>query len=147
MKKILLALLLAISFSSNAQITEDSIKSVVNKMFTAMLQADGKMFAECFTDSAILQTIDTKNGVSIKTDQLAKFATMVNGLKKNIADERIRFEAIHIDADLASVWTPYTFYYNGKISHCGVNSFQLVRLNGSWKIQYIIDTRRKDGCL
>ena len=140
-------MLLAISFSSNAQTTEDSIKSVVNKMFTAMLQADGKMFAECFADSAILQTIDTKNGVSIKTDQLAKFATMVNGLKKNIADERIRFEAIHIDADLASVWTPYTFYYIGKISHCGVNSFQLVRLKGSWKIQYIIDTRRKDGCL
>jgi hypothetical protein len=63
-----------------------------------------------------------------------------------VADERITFETIKIDGPLAVAWTPYKFYYEGKFSHCGVNSFQLVRLNGAWKIQYLIDTRRRTGC-
>jgi hypothetical protein len=37
----------------------------------------------------------------------------------------------------------YTFYLNGDESHTGTNSFQLVRTSEGWKIQYIIDTRRK----
>lgn len=111
-----------------------------------MLMADGQMLSECFADSAILQTIDTKKGVVVKTDAISNFAKLVTGLKKNSADERITFKTVQIDADLASVWTSYKFYYNGNFSHCGVNSFQLVRMNGIWKIQYLIDTRRKDGC-
>ena len=66
---------------------------------------------------------------------------------KNSLEERITFSSIHIDGNLASVWTPYQFYFQGKFSHCGVNSFQMVKENGEWKIQYIIDTRRKDNCI
>lgn len=44
------------------------------------------------------------------------------------------------------VWAPYQFYYKGKFSHCGADSFQLVRINGKWKIQYLVDTRRSQGC-
>ncbi|WP_238584548.1 hypothetical protein [Chryseobacterium sp. Leaf180] len=65
---------------------------------------------------------------------------------KGKIDEQIEFSSIQIDGDLASVFTPYQFYYEGKLAHCGANSFQLVRKNGIWKIQYLIDTRRKDKC-
>ena len=75
------------------------------------------------------------------------FVKQISTLPKDSADERISFDAIKIDDALASVWTPYQFFYAGKFSHCGVNSFQLVRLNGIWKIQYLIDTRRRNGCL
>jgi len=146
-KYALLSLCFLLSLFCEAQTSEDSVKAVVNKMFSAMWQADGKLLAECFADSAILQTIDTKNGVRVKTDSVVNFIKIVSGLKKNMADERIVFGAIHIDGNLASIWTPYSFYYDGKFSHCGVNSFQMVRLNGIWKIQYLIDTRRKNGCL
>jgi hypothetical protein len=71
----------------------------------------------------------------------------VSKLPKGAADERISFETIRIDGPLAIVWTPYKFYFNGQFSHCGVNSFHLVRLNGSWKIHFLIDTRRKEPCL
>jgi len=53
---------------------------------------------------------------------------------------------IKIDGPLAFVWAPYNFFYKGKFSHCGVDCFAMVRMNGSWKIQYIIDTRRKNAC-
>ena len=61
-------------------------------------------------------------------------------------DERILDFQIKVDGTLASAWTPYEFYANDTFSHCGVNSFQLVKKSGGWKIVYIIDTRRKEGC-
>ena len=64
----------------------------------------------------------------------------------NAADERIAFDGIKIDGPMATAWTPYNFYFNGKFSHCGVNNFVLVKQDNGWKIQYIIDTRRRQGC-
>ncbi len=47
---------------------------------------------------------------------------------------------------MANVWAPYEFYLNNDFSHCGVNSFQLFFDGIQWKIIYLIDTRRKQGC-
>ena len=52
-----------------------------------------------------------------------------------------------IDDGIASVWTPYELYFENKFSHCGVNSFQLIQVQGEWKISMITDTRRKVGCI
>lgn len=128
--------------------SEDSVKIAVNKLFEGMKEADGAKVRAAFADSAVLQTIaKNKEGkIIIRNEAIAGFADFISKQKPGVADERIEFETIKIDGPLATVWTPYKFYYNGNFSHCGVNSFQLVRLNGEWKIQYIIDTRRKDGC-
>jgi len=101
-----------------------------------------------FADSAILQTIvNAKSGKTIiRNDAVAGFIEFVGKQTRGAADEQISFGSIKIDGDLASVWTPYKFFYNGAFSHCGVNSFQLVRLNNQWKVQYLIDTRRKNNC-
>jgi len=58
-------------------------------------------------------------------------------------DERVTIGELLIDNQLASVWTPYQFYYKEQYSHQGANSFQLVKGVDGWKIQYLIDTRRK----
>lgn len=133
----------------NAQETElNLVKTTINTLFLGMRNSDSVMLKSCFTDSAILQTITNKNGnVLVKTEDVLNFLKTISSLPKGFADERISFENIKIDNELASVWAPYQFFANGKFSHCGVNSFQLVKVNGFWKIQYIIDTRRKENCL
>ena len=132
----------------HAQTTEDSIKTTINTLFAAMKNGNGAAFKDVFSDSAILQTITrNKEGkMLVRTENVSEFAGFVSKLKKDSADERISFETIKIDGPLAVVWTPYNFFYNGSFSHCGVNSFQLVRFEGVWKIQYLIDTRRRAGC-
>ena len=145
MKKILFVL--SIQFLAgvvSAQTAEDSVKAVVNKLFAAMKQSDAKSLQECFADSAILQTI-TRSG-KIRNDAVKDFISQISSLPKDSADERIMFDVVKVDDGLAIAWTPYQFYFDGKFSHCGVNSFQLVRFNGVWKIQYLIDTRRRAGC-
>lgn len=133
----------------NAQQKElELVKNTISTMFLGMKNSDSVLVKSCFTDSAILQTISNKNNiVEIKNENISKFLQTISSLPKGFADERISFKNIKIDNDLASVWTPYQFFANGKFSHCGVNSFQLVKLKGLWKIQYIIDTRRKENCL
>ena len=131
-----------------AQSTEDSVKATINNLFAAMKNADQSLFKTVFSDNAILQTIsrDKEGKTVVNSESIQEFGDFIGKLKKDSADERISFETIKIDGPLAMAWTPYNFYFNGKFSHCGVNSFQLVRLNGDWKIQYIIDTRRRAGC-
>ena len=130
----------------NAQTAEDSVKQTVNSMFAAMKNANSKLLLSAFADSAILQTIvqDKQGKVSIRTEDIREFADFVGKQPAGNADERITFASISLDGNLASVWTPYRFYFEGKFSHCGANSFQLARINNEWKIQYLVDTRRKN---
>ncbi|MBT8322548.1 MAG: nuclear transport factor 2 family protein, partial [Eudoraea sp.] len=61
-------------------------------------------------------------------------------------EERIHSYQISIDGPMANAWTPYEFWLNDQFSHCGVNSFQLINDGSSWKIIYLIDTRRREDC-
>jgi Putative lumazine-binding len=143
-----LSLTILLINAGKAQSTEDSVKAAVNNMFTAMRNADSASLVNSFSETAVLQTISrNKEGKTmVRTEIISGFGSSIGKLPKGDADERITFGAVHIDGPMASVWTPYEFYFKGNFSHCGVNSFQLVRINGVWKIQYIIDTRRKDNC-
>ena len=144
----LLLILTLINLKSYAQTPEEAVKQPIRALFDAMRTSDTTLLASAFAPNAIMQTIvKTKDGgVAVRTEELKKFISFVGQPHADVYDERIFFDAIKIDGDLAIAWTPYKFYAGDKFSHCGVNSFQLVRLNGAWKIQYIIDTRRKEGC-
>jgi hypothetical protein len=145
---ILLTMLFFIGGPVAAQTAEDSVKATINKMFAGMKNADGSLLKASFSDSVIFQSIarNKEGNIIIRNESAADFISSISKLAPGDADERITFETIKVDGPLAIAWTPYQFYYKGQFSHCGVNSFQLVRMNGEWKIQYIIDTRRKAGC-
>ena len=84
--------------------------------------------------------------MSVRSEAVNNFIAAVTKPHEEVYDERITFDLIRVDDGLAIAWTPYKFYVGEKFSHCGINSFQLVRLDGEWKIQYIIDTRKREGC-
>lgn len=133
---------------ANAQSAEDSVRNVINKMFTGMREADTAMIKSCFADSMIMQTIsrNKEGNLIVRNESPSGFISFIAKEAKGNADERISFETVKIDGPLAMAWTPYIFFYKGQFSHCGVNSFQLIRFNGEWKIQYLVDTRRRQGC-
>lgn len=141
--RILLFIILPVfAFSQTSE--ENLVKATVNQLFTGMKTSDSVLIKKSFSKNAVLQTI-TKTG-EVKNENIKDFAISIAKAEKQSLDERITFSNILIDGNLASVWTPYEFYYKGQFSHCGVNSFQLVKSNNEWKIQYTIDTRRKHNC-
>ncbi|MEY2834455.1 MAG: hypothetical protein RLZZ557_117 [Bacteroidota bacterium] len=125
-----------------------AVKAIIQQLFDGMRNADSISIASVFAPNAIMQTIvvDKDGNTSVRQDKVANFVSFVGKQAKGAADEQITFETIKIDGALAIVWTPYRFVYNGQFSHCGVNSFTLVKLPDGWKINYLIDTRRKSGC-
>jgi hypothetical protein len=146
LKKVFFTLLIVAAFTSTstAQTAADSIKAVINKTFEGMKEGDTVKIKECFTDGAFLQTFKrTKDGgLNLTNETVSDFCKAIASLPKGAADEQIFFEQIKMDGRMAAVWTPFKLYINGKFYSCGVNSFQLVKLDKEWKIQYIIDTRK-----
>lgn len=149
MRRLLLSiLLLGTGASLHAQTQEDAIKATIRQLFTAMLNADSAAIAGCFAPGAQLQSVaeDKAGHETVHTMPINEFASHIAKLPANAADERIVFGSLLLDGRLASVWVPYRFYFKGQFSHCGVDSFQMVKFPDGWKIQYLIDTRRKDNC-
>jgi hypothetical protein len=142
---ILFIVFMALAGVTQAQTTEDSVKATINRLFEGMKKADTTVLKSAFTDDPILHTVATnkKKKVYVRVEKFNDFVKISGQQKEGEADERVQFETIRIDGPLAMVWAPYEFYYKGKFRHCGVNSFQLVRLEDGWKINYLIDTRRK----
>jgi len=147
MKSILLILTI-ISTTALAQNDEFAVKEVINRLFEGMKSSDTSLIRSVFSDKSILQTVikNREGKVSIVNEPLDSFLTAIIKPHTEPYDERIIFDVVKIDGDLAMIWAPYKFYVGDKFSHCGVNSFQLVKIKSEWKIQYLIDTRRRDGC-
>lgn len=147
-RKLLFSILTLFTLKSMAQDDETAIKTVINNMFDGMRKTDSVLIRSSFAPKAILQTIaKTKEGkISVRREVLDSFIIAVTRPHKEVYDERIIFDLVKVDAELAIAWTPYQFFIDEKFSHCGVNSFQLVKIEGQWKIQYLIDTRRRQDC-
>ena len=86
------------------------------------------------------------NGMLVNEDSSKLIQAIANRPADQKWDERLLDYNIQIDGTMAHVWTPYEFWFNDQFSHCGVNSFQLFNDSGNWKIIYLIDTRRREGC-
>lgn len=144
----LLVILTFLTLNAGAQDETEAVKGTINRLFDGMRKGDSTLLLQAFAPNAILQSVgQNREGITvIRTDSVAAFARQIGTPHTEAYDEQIQFGAVHIDGNMASVWTPYKFYLGEKFSHCGVNSFQLVKLNGTWKIQYLVDTRRRQGC-
>lgn len=150
MKRSLYILLLLLSFHINAQ-TEDekAAKQAVIQFFEGFHKKDSLLMQEVVHKDIRLQTTFTnKKGETVLRNVNAKgfIKAVVSRADSPTWDERISSYNVQVDGTMANVWTPYEFWLDGKFLHCGVNSFQLFKDNGKWKIIYLIDTRRKKGC-
>ena len=104
---------------------------------------------ELMYDSVKMQSIGTdKEGiVQLSTSSFDSFLKSIAGIPENVNfEERILDYQTRSDALMANVWTPYEFYINSELSHCGVNNFQMIWDEDSWKIFYIVDTRNRQSC-
>lgn len=134
--------------TSLAQSEEEAVKATIMTLFDGMREADSTKVHSVFIDDVRMQTIapGRNNEIALQTGDLQRFLTSVGTPHDRVYDERILDYQIKIDGAMASVWTPYKFYLGDQFSHCGVNSFQLMKGTEGWKIIYLVDTRRRGNC-
>lgn len=151
LKRVLFIFLFGISSTLIGQENHEelAIKKVIKTFFKGLHTGDSTLMKTTLHEDIKIQTTSTnKKGLHIlDTDSKIKLLTSVANKKpEHIYLEKLLSFDIKIDGNLASVWTPYEFYFNEKFSHCGANSFQLFNNNGNWQIIYLVDMRRRKNC-
>lgn len=151
MKKILLmfSLIAALSISAFAQKSNDEKEAlaVINKLWEAMTAHKPAEIVGLHTAEAQLVAImKNKEGKSVTRSFKAEDFSKNFAEKKAEILEDMYAPKVEVTGDFAQVWGRYVFFVNSKISHCGVNSFHLVRSDTGWKIAGAASTMEPQGC-
>lgn len=152
MSRIITMLLLFVATQAvNAQqeAEEKAIKKVIGTFFDGLYKGDSLIMKTVLHKDLKTQTTYTNRQGEDKVVSQNRKDLLTGVSKKNpsdVYDEKLLSYTIRLDGNLASVWTPYEFYLNGKFRHCGANSFQLFKNNGKWEIIYLVDSRRRGSC-
>ncbi|MEE9408865.1 MAG: nuclear transport factor 2 family protein [Polaribacter sp.] len=145
----LIAFVYSIALSAQKNTEEVAVKKVIETFFEGLHKGDSTVMKSTLHKELKIQTTSTnKEGVkNLKTETRKELLiNIANKEPTHIYLEKLLSYDIKIDGNLASVWTPYEFYFNGNFSHCGANSFQLFNNNGAWQIIYLVDMRRRENC-
>ena len=147
-KFLILAVMLSYSIISFSQSNDRAvILETVQKFFDSIE----------FRDKQLLESILVPNSLNISARELddgeAQFNVMsydevVTALTRpgRNAKERSWDETVLIQGNIAVVWTPYDFHVDGVFSHCGIDSFQLIKQDGQWLISNSSWTLETENC-
>ncbi|CAN5870818.1 nuclear transport factor 2 family protein [soil metagenome] len=143
----LLLILLAFPSSALAQSAEQEVMATVQRLFDGMRAGDSTVVRSVFHPSARLVSVGMREGAPVlREDAIDAFVAAVGTPHDEVWDERIWNTQVRVDGNLATAWMDYAFYLGERLSHCGVNAFQLFRGPEGWRIIQIADTRRREGC-
>ncbi|TCK69013.1 putative lumazine-binding protein [Winogradskyella wandonensis] len=151
MKKQILTLITLMAFLvGSAQNSEEAdVKQTIIDFFDAFHKQDTVKLKSMAKGNITMQSISVTKEGKTRLDENDYYAFIKNiaGIPKDKTfEEKLLDYKIQVDGKMANAWTPYEFWFNGNFSHCGVNSFQLVKEDNDWKIIYLVDTRRRQGC-
>ena len=146
----ILTLLLSSSNMNYAQSNEEAeVRATIETFFKGFHDQDSLVIKSVVSEDIKLQTMghDGEGNSRLRTDSFPQFLKSITSIPDTLEfrEELLDFD-IRIDRPMANAWTPYRFWINGELSHCGVNSFQLFHDGSTWKIIYLADTRRRKDC-
>ena len=128
------------------QAQENDVRAAIEQIFEGMRTANADMVRAVFAPGSRFSVIDTQD----VQDRIASKSPdgWFNSIGESEGrwDEQVYDVEIQVDENMASAWVPYTFYLDGNISHCGINSIELLMDSERWKVTQIADTRRRDDC-
>jgi hypothetical protein len=124
------------------QSQEKEVLAALDKFFEGMTTRDTAMSRAAILPGArFYVSFDGKTQVATDTGY-------INSLTKGSGRwvERIRTPTVLVHGDLAQVWTAYDFMIDDKRSHCGVDSFTLLRTAEGWRMATAAYTIERSGC-
>ncbi|MEP6262143.1 MAG: nuclear transport factor 2 family protein [Gillisia sp.] len=151
MKHLVILLMFFISVSAYSQNPTESenAKQLVIDFFAAFHKQDSIALRTLAHPAVIMQSVSTSPTGEIKVvkEEYKNFLKSIVSIPPTTKfEEKLHSFDVTLNGSLATVITPFSFYLNGNLSHCGVNSFSLVKMPEGWRIAHIIDTRIKEGC-
>ena len=103
------------------------------------------MLRHVYPDGRVTASGTRGDGASnLRQQRWAEFADRIR--PDRAFQESISDPVIEIDDDIAMVWAPFVVRVGGKVSNCGVDLFDLVRENGTWRVMNLTFSSRTTGC-
>lgn len=138
MKRITLSFVITIVMTVAAFGQADDKKAalaVVNQLFAEMAAANPARILALHTPTSDLAAVfKQRDGKSryqaINGEAFSKMFTD----KSKVMREEMYAPIVEVSGDWAMVWGRYVFFNGDKLSHCGINQFNLIRIDGVWKI-------------
>lgn len=138
------------SFGLSAQADEKmAVQKTIEDFFAGFHAQDSMQIKATVSEGVVMQRIqEKKDGTGeLRTDDFHKFLKGIVSIPEDRKfEEKITSYNIKIDGAMANAWTEFEFWMDGKLSHCGVNSFQLYNDGTGWKIFYLVDVGRNEDC-
>ena len=131
------------SISPNSKTNDAQVVRVIDKLWEAMRTKNADAIRALFTTEGQLVLI-SKPGAGEESSKTSVF-TRADFAKMIVAGtgeliERMPQPEAKIFGDAAIVFGRYTFHVGDKFSHCGTNTFNLVRTADGWKIANGVST-------
>ena len=135
--------------SSAAQSDQDraAILETVDRFFAALTTHDrSELIAITLPGSLNISVSNPVNGP--QDINIQNYTQMINGLGADGPEflERYWDPTVLIEGNIAVFWAPYDFHVDGVFSHCGIDSFQLVKREGQWLLSNLSWTRQRQDC-
>lgn len=125
----------------------EQILATVQKFFDAIASRNRTLLESILVPNSLnISVRETENGDPQFSTR--SYEEVVSALTRpgRSALERSWEETVLVQGHIAVVWTPYDFHIDGEFSHCGVDSFQLIKQEGSWLISNASWTIETENC-
>ena len=96
-----------------------------------------------YPDGRVTGTGTLPNRSGVRSESWTQFTQRAAG---SAFQETISDPAVEVDGDAAMIWAPFVVRIAGKVYNCGIDHFDLVRENGTWKTMNLTFSSRITGC-
>lgn len=126
--------------------SEATVMSVVNQLFASMEAKQLDALRGLFIPAGRLVSTSVRGGQSsVRLLSLDDFTKLILEAKEPFR-ERMFDSEVRVSGDMATVWGRYDFHVGERLTNCGYNSVQLMRVKEEWKIVNIASTIITQGC-
>lgn len=111
------------------------VRIAVWAFFEALGSDDKSALADHMVPEAMIFVHNRMDPQNPRVDHLPVAKHLENWAKRDGRFfEEMDVTSVLVDGDMAHVWGPYSFWVNYELSHCGINSLNLVKTQDGWKV-------------
>ena len=140
------ALLAAAPLAAQPTLDETAVRAAVDAFMRGLAAKDAAAMQAQVTEPGFVARVGERDGADrVGLIPMAQLIASVSSIPVPVS-EPLRNEIVTVDGPVATLRADYDFIIDGKRSHCGVDIFTLMRIEGAWKIATITYSHLATGC-
>ncbi|WP_416306263.1 hypothetical protein [Neptunicella sp. SCSIO 80796] len=147
----IIACFLSTASATEVETDKQAVLKVADKIFDAVSSGNpddwrALQLAEGVNIALIRQKDSDNQEYAMRLVTNEAFASKVSPSEHHYIERWTETPTVLLEGPMAVIWGRYEFLIDGKLSHCGIDSIDLVKQDGQWKVANVIWTMLRDEC-